>query len=341
MKILIWAMARALGDGVVYSGCPREIKKIYPDAQVDLFCTRMHAAAFKGNPYIDNIYYFNTYNKPFSKITRTKIYLNPLMQLKNLLKARREKYDIVIDVDSSYKWQNRFMIKFLMGGGFRGENRILSGKFRKNNKYKYNRDFLQKVYTNLYDEDKGSAFSVIFDNHNVDCKYELFIPKEKEDKAINYYKDIAKGNKIIIFNGEGSKMSISSSKITDTLTSILNKYPQYYIFIIGYSDYYEKYKTIIDTINNPRLHITYKTDILDTFALIKHANLLISVDTALIHIASAVGTNVCEIISYGMDEYLIGLPAFVEYVLCANKESNYNINGYSIDEVIKAIEKLI
>ena len=29
MKILIWAMARALGDGVIYTGYPRKIKKIY------------------------------------------------------------------------------------------------------------------------------------------------------------------------------------------------------------------------------------------------------------------------------------------------------------------------
>ena len=116
MKILIWAMARALGDGVIYTGYPREIKKIYPDAEIHIFSTKMYAAAFKNNPNVDKFYFFNTYNKPFNKITRTKIFLNPVFHLKNLLKARHEKYDILIDVDSSYKWSNRFMIRFIMGG---------------------------------------------------------------------------------------------------------------------------------------------------------------------------------------------------------------------------------
>lgn len=40
MKILIWAMARALGDGVIYTGYPREIKKIYPDAEIHIFSTK-------------------------------------------------------------------------------------------------------------------------------------------------------------------------------------------------------------------------------------------------------------------------------------------------------------
>lgn len=50
-----------------------EIKTIYTNARIHIFCAKMHAVAFKGNPHIDKIYYFNTYSKPFNKITRTKI----------------------------------------------------------------------------------------------------------------------------------------------------------------------------------------------------------------------------------------------------------------------------
>ncbi len=342
MKILIWAMARALGDGVNNTGYPREIKRVYPEAQVDLFCTRMHAAAFKGNPYIDNIYYFNTYNKPFSKITRTKIYLNPLMQMKNLLKARREKYDIVIDVDSSYKWQNRFMVKFIMGGGLQYSTRHIVGKLKTNNKRKYSKNKLLKTYTILTDEKDGSTYTYF--NKNIDCLAhdELFIPIEKEDKAINFYKQNTRhNNKVIIFNGEGSDKSISSSKTIDTLTAILDKYPEYYIFILGYNNYYEKYKEIIDTINNPRLQMTYKTDILDTFALLKYANLLISVDTALIHIASAFHINICEIISRLQKGYYVASPKHSKCIVCENKEKYHTLDGYHIDEVVTAVKQLI
>ena len=148
-------------------------------------------------------------------------------------------------------------------------------------------------------------------------------------------------DKIIIFNGEGSDKSLSNDKIVETLTKLINTYPEYHFFIIGYSDYIEKYQLIAKDINSPHLHITYKTDIQDTFALIQAADLLISVDTALVHIASAVGTNVCEIISYGKKDYVIGTPRFVEFIQCANKTQEYNQNGFDIDDVINAISKLI
>lgn len=343
MKVLIWAMARALGDGVIYTGYPREIKKIYPDAEVHIFCTKMHAAAFKNNPYVDKFYFFNTYNKPFNKITRTKIFLNPIFHIKNLLKARREKYDILIDVDSSYKWSNRFMIKFIMGGGLFSSkpNGAIAGKFKENNKYKYDKEFLYKTYTHLFSSDEGSAYSIISRDIDKNNQYELYIHKDKENRAKKYFKSIAGNNKIIIFNGEGSDKNISSSKISDTLKHLLNHFPNYHIFILGYSAYLDKYTEIVNTINNPNLHITYKTDIQDTCALIKAADLLISVDTSLIHIASAVGTNVCEIVSYGMKGNTVGKPNFVDYIICECNSDTFDLDKYNIDDVIDATSKLI
>lgn len=342
MKILIWVMGRALGDGIIYTGYVREIKKLYPDAQLDIFCTKMHAAAFKNNPYVDNFYYFNTYNKPFSKITRTKIYLNPLMHLKNLIRARKQKYDIVIDVDSSYKRSNLFMVKFIMGKNYKKENRILAGRFKENNKYGYTKEKLLKIYTHLYSPSEGSAYTYIFKDNKFDEQYELFINEDSVKKAVDYYNKTAGTSKKIIFNGEGSDKSISSEKITSTLNALLEKYPDYHFYIIGYNAYYDKYSKIVNDINNERLKITYKTSIQDTFALIKYADLLISVDTALIHIASAVGTNVCEIISLGRKDYLVGKPKFVDFIVCENKaNNNFDLDGYDINDVLDATGKLI
>lgn len=344
MKILIWAMARALGDGIIYSGYPKEIKKLYPEAQLDIIATKVHAKALDNNPYIDNIYHFNTYNKPFTRITRTKIYLNPLFHIKNLLKLRKQKYDIVIDVDSSYKWSNLFMIKFIMGKNYKQENRILSGKYRKNNKYKYDENFLLKTYTHLFGDTQSgggnSAFSVLDKDIDSKIKYDIYIQENNLKKAENYFNSIT-DNKKIIFNGDGSDKSISKEKITDTLKTILNTFPEYHIFILGYDGYLQKYTEILNTVNSNRLHITYKTSIEDIKALIKYADLLISIDTSLIHIASALNTNVCEIVSYGKKGNCVGVPRFVKYKICESKSNVFNLDLYSIDEVIDAIKELI
>lgn len=344
MKILIWAMARALGDGITSSGYPKEIKKIYPDAQLDIIATRAHIAAIKNNPHIDNIYTFNTYDKPFSRITRTKIYINPLFHIKNLLKLRKQKYDIIIDVDSSYKWSNLFMIKFIMGKNYKQENRILSGKYRKNNKYKYDENFLLKTYTHLFGDTQSggghSAFSVLDKDIDSKIKYDIYIQEDNLKKAENYFNSIT-NNKKIIFNGDGSDKSISKEKITDTLKTILNTFPEYHIFILGYDGYLQKYTEILNNISSERLHITYKTSVEDIKALIKYADLLISIDTSLIHIASALGTNVCEIVSYGKKGNFVGKPKYVDYIICESKTNEFNLDLYDNNEVIDAVKKLI
>lgn len=339
MKILVWAMARALGDGVNHTGYIKQLKKIYPDAQVDLFCTKMHAAAFKNNPYVDNFYYFNTYNKPFSKITRTKIYLNPLMQMKNLIKARKQKYDILVDVDSSYKVSNQFMVKFIMGKDYKKENRLLIGKYRNKYKHKISKEKLLHTYTHVVDENNGSTYTFFQDDFDRIVRDELFITEDKLNKAFNYYTAF-NATKKIIFNGEGSDKTISSKKIKSTLLDVLKAYPDYHIFILGYKAYMDKYVEICNELNHCNIHITYETSIEDTFALVKYADLLISVDTALVHIASALNIKVCEILLHGIKDNYPAFPKYVEYEICECDKS-LGLDGYSDDDIIKAVSKLI
>lgn len=186
----------------------------------------------------------------------------------------------------------------------------------------------------------NSAFSVLDKDIDSKIKYDIYIQENNLKKAENYFNSIT-DNKKIIFNGDGSDKSISKEKITDTLKTILNTFPEYHIFILGYDGYLQKYTEILNTVNSNRLHITYKTSVEDTKALIKYADLLISIDTSLIHIASALNTNVCEIVSYGKKGNCVGVPRFVKYKICESKSNVFNLDLYSIDEVIDAIKELI
>lgn len=342
MKILIWTMARALGDGIMLSGYPRQIKKIYPDSQLDIMCTKMHAAALKNNPFIDNIYLFNTYNKFFSNVPRTKIFFNPLFHFPNLIKLKKQQYDILIDTDTSHKWNNLFMIKFILGANYIAKGKQLSGKLYTANIKYY--DKLSKIYTFLAKDwslgEYKTAYSVIDTDIDNNAASELFISSDKENKAIQYYQNKCGNCKKIIFNGEGSDKTISSSRIITTLKNILSAFPLYHIFILGYNAYYDKYYDIISQINSDRVHITYKTDIQDTMALIKYADLLISVDTSLIHIASAVSTKVCEIISYGKKNYVPILPYRTDYKICESQSNCFDLDAYVDTDILNSIKEL-
>ena len=93
------------------------------------------------------------------------------------------------------------MIRFIMGGGITSSKLYgaVAGKFRENNKYKYDKKFLYKTYTHLFSSFEGSAYSIINPDIDKYDKYELYIPKHKENKAREYFKQTADNDKIIIF----------------------------------------------------------------------------------------------------------------------------------------------
>lgn len=378
LKVLIFSRSRALGDGIFLSGYPKIIKELYPEAVIDVFCTKMHAVAYMGNPDINKIYYFRTYKKPFNRIVRQKIFNSPIFQLKNMIKARRENYDIFIDVDSDLHLYNRFMVRFIMRAflsrshlaqnnmplkeGLAKGKRFIVGR-NIPNKYKVTPDDMRKLYTHLFGYDKfldkkavdfskpfeslpesrwlGSSFNIFQEGIDDIAKYWLYLDEAALKKAEEYYSSIVpQGKRIIIFNGEGSDKSISSQRVMQVLISLLED-SENYIFILGYFAYYDKYESIVKEINNPRLNITYKTSIADTFALISKAQLLISVDTAVIHIASAFSVPIVEILSYKLKDNQVGMPRFTDYRLVICKSDTFDLDSFDLEELSQAATALL
>lgn len=335
MKILIWNMGRALGDGVMSTGYPSFIKKIYPDAKIDLFCTKLHSNAFFNNPHINNIFLFKTVNKN-TNMPRTKIIMNPLSQLHCLKLAKQEQYDIIIDTSTVNSFFNRFMLKFIAS-----KNTKIYGMINPSKKHIKKQKKLLSFYTELYDTCSYEIFDKdIFQK----ARFELFCSKESLDKAKEYFDEYkqSSNNKIIIFNGEGSARTINSAKIIDTMKYLCNKFREYHFFFLGYEKSFDKYNAILEHVNMPNLHITYNTTVEDTASLISLADLLISVDTALIHIAAAVNTKVCEIVgSKNIKNYYPGIPRFIKYELVVSKSDKYDLNNFEPLDVLNSINNLI
>ncbi len=333
MKILIWNMGRAIGDGIMSSGYPSFIKKKHPEAEIDLFCTKLHSLAFFNNPHINNIFLFKTKSKN-THMPRSKIIMNPLRQLKNLIFARKRKYDIIIDTSSVNSFLNRFMVKFISSK----ETKI----YGRTDPSKNTKARLKKLSA-FYDGVYASCSYEIFDKDIFNkAKYELFCSKEKENKAFEFLKPYIRQNKtIIIFNGEGSNRTISLEKMKSTCNYLINNNLNIHIFFLKYGQVYNKYAKIIEELNSSNIHMTYKTDIEDTACLIKYANILLSVDTSVIHIASAMGTKVIEIINSNKKKnYYPGFPRFVEYEIIYSDNEEGNLDNYNNEEVLKAVEKI-
>ena len=338
MKILLWNMTRALGDGIIHSGYPEEIKKLFPDAEIHLFSTKMHSAAYINNTNIDKVYHFRTYNRKKFNVIRTKILMFPLFQIKNLVKARNERYDLILDIESQFRWENFWMIKFISRKSKISKTfaffRTSSKRTDKDRKY------MEKIYSKVYVDE--SIYQGISEKLNKTVYNKLYISQNVENRAIEFYNTINynKDLKIVIFNGEGSDKSISENKIVDTINYLLDSRDDILILVLSYVNYYNKYKKIIDIVNNDRFCLTYNTSIEDTFALVKHADLVITLDTAILHIADTFFIPICEIINYNKKDYFPTKPRFSKYEIIESIGID-NLNNFKSENLLNFINNLL
>lgn len=85
MKILVIQM-KFIGDVLATSIICNNLKKIYPNSQIDFLVYPFTKPVIENNPNIDTIVFFEEKNR------KSKIEL-----IKFLLKIRKENYDIIID----------------------------------------------------------------------------------------------------------------------------------------------------------------------------------------------------------------------------------------------------
>ncbi len=302
MRILVYNQHRALGDGVFFTGYYKALKEKYNDIEIDIYCTPMHANALKNNPYISNIYYFKNYYKPWKTVRQEKIIYNVFIQKYwggALKKAAKNNYDYILDIDSHYNKANLKMLKYL-------KNNTSAKLIAKKNPKSSN--LSSKKLFDYFTE--GYPFE-FFDIMEIPLP-ELYVSEENNRKAADYFKSYKKeGIYNIIINGEGSGLkSLSTDEITDITKALLDNFNNINIFFMGYDGkgVIDKYTNIIHATEKNRVFLTYKTNVEDSFAFVKNADIIISVDTAIIHIATAVHTKFIEICGYATKDYSPVLP---------------------------------
>ncbi|MCS2151591.1 lipopolysaccharide heptosyltransferase family protein [Scandinavium goeteborgense] len=116
-------------------------------------------------------------------------------------------------------------------------------------------------------------------------------PIVDNDAFIEQYLSTYTDKKIIVINPFASvgERSLSLSEL-EKLTDLISKNEKVHIFIVGEKKKLEKIKT-----NNPSVSICIFNSLWDTVSLIKKSDLVISVDTAIVHIACAANKKLIAI----------------------------------------------
>lgn len=274
-KILIVQTA-FLGDVILTLPMLQSIKKNFPDSSIDFLCIPGTAGVLKNNPYLSEVVMYDKRNsgiKGFAKLVR---------------KLKSKKYDFLISPHRSYRTS---VISYLSSAGqtISFQNSSLN--------------FLYDVITN-YD---GSVHEIkrnlnllkaIGIEENEIVRPELFPGEGDKEKAESFFKgkNISSQDKIIAI-APGSVWFTKRFpaekfvKVCDLLNDDLHKI----ILIGGHADRFVSEFILKNSLNKNIIDATGNFSILESAELIRRSDLLITNDSAPLHIANAVGTKVIAI----------------------------------------------
>ena len=316
-----------IGDMVVNSLMFREIKKVYPNIKIGVVARGAAIDIIKDNPNVDKIY---EYHKDRKKIKDLALIIE------------EEKYDLLIDFSEMLRVNQMMLINLCRARFNIGLDRkewklfdlsIESGKDFKWTEHITNRYLAYLVRLGLKRE-------------NIDISYDIYLKEEKKYK--DFFNKIKESKKLIL-NPYGASKHKSFS--VETLEKIINylQDKDIAIILVYFGDKYKELEFLEKKYSN--IYIPKNiVSILDTTLLISASNYVVSPDTSIVHIASALNKKILTVYppkggKYGVD-HLVWAPKseYNKVIFCKDKTGTYDeidINTFNFDEMKEEVLNLI
>ena len=283
-KILFLRYDAKIGDYIITSWIYREIKKQRPDIQIDVVGISKNEKLFLNNKSIDKFYKLKKSKKLFMYFLAKKL--------------RVEDYDVLIDPTEVLRNRDLFFIKNINAkinfGYDKGNVNLFSKSINKNSKTMV--DVYKEILENL-------GFC------NLDSNYEVPINVSSEKKIDEYLKS-NRIDKYIAMNffGAGKRRKFTPKKATELIVKVRNEYPEHKIIILNSpKDKKALFKIIkrikcLDSNSNIFYNEDFKT-IYDAISLINKSDIVITPDTAVVHIAKGLKKNIIAFYSENKENY--------------------------------------
>lgn len=280
-RILFLRYDDKIGDMVVTTMMFREIKKKYPNCKIDIVLKTKSDCIIDENPYIGNIYRYKKNILKDYKLSRV---------------LKKNNYDLVFSFVEKMRGKEMFFIKNISAKAYIGVNR----KDYKYFKYSVNQ-YLNEHITMRYK--KMLEFIKIDD---ISDKYELYLNKESEKKVESFFSNYSEINqkKIICINPYGASKyrQIRMDKLEEIVSVILKKIDNVNLTFIFPPNKKLELEYFVNKLNDKRVSLFQGIEtIKDSISIINKSDLIISPDTSIVHIASALEKN--QIAIYEQDYY--------------------------------------
>lgn len=314
-KILFMHSRYFIGDAIVSTG----IYKILKDNNytVDILAAPNNKIIFDLN------------NKDLNKIFILKKGIINLF--KTAFKLKKEKYDLVIDLNPKITRLEFLLIKTI------NAKSVLSFDERDMNLFNVNMIALKKntSFDKIHIINRYKAILDLFDIKNADLNYLLPVPKEIENEVEKFLKaNSTKKYICIVPFGSFAGKNMTNNQINKIVYFINKHYPDYRIIFIGLPKEVEIFKALPNSICNPFKNFT------NSIELIRKSNLVISTDTSLVHVASAYKKSIIAIYRNRKQtlKWTPNNPNAIT-IIGKDKDTIENINPNKINEKIVEILK--
>lgn len=344
-NILIISLLR-IGDTVVTTPAIRAIKERLPDVNLTMVILPVAYPVLKNNPFISSLIIYD----------KDKIRKNPIIEFYKFIKIIRKKYyELGIVMDYSFRSS---LIAYLSGAPIRvGYNWLNKGfllthklslpkwvhrpgwLFKDDNSFFSEIDLKLKIIESLGIKAKDKTPQIFIDEK--DRKFVEKFLKENEISEEDLLIGLHPGANEVSYRWN----SLSFAKLAE----ILNTEYKAKIVITGGKKDENLGKEIVDLTNIPIISVCGKFSLEETFALIERLNLLISVDTGITHIASAL--KIPTIVLFGPGDPRIWRPYGNNHLLiqkdieCIACKSPYCMNSkhycmelIKVEDVLEAVK---
>ena len=316
-----------IGDMIVNSLMFREIKKFYPNIKIGVVARGAAIDIIKNNANVDKIYEYHKDRKKIKDLA---------------LEIKKEKYDLLIDFSEMLR-VNQMMLINLCGARFnigldRKEWKLFDLSIESDKDFKWTEHITNRYLAYLV--------KLGLKRENIDISYDICL---KEEKKYDDFFNRIKESKKLILNPYGASKHKSFS--IETLEKIINylKDKNIAIILVYFEDKYKELEFFKKKYSN--VYIPENIDnILDTTLLIKKSDYVVSPDTSIVHIASALNKKMITVYppkggKYGVD-HLVWAPKseYNKVIFCKDKTGTYDeidINTFNFDEMKEEILNLI
>ena len=291
-KILVIRFS-SLGDIILATGLFRELKKLFPDAEIDFLSSTTFGSICANNPHINDLMLLNR--------SAGKSELNKLVKI-----CQSNKYDLILDAHRSLR-SRLFIFKYFNGFPFFKKTKVL-----KIDKRSWQRNLLLNFKINVLKNhiSQREAFLNMLEDYcdptKLNSSTELFSGKSEQKKISGIIEEHQLQGKSVIAIGP-SASSVGKCWPKEYFLELIQAlYKMDHIIVIlgGKEDLEPTW--LCDNLDRKPINLAGQLSFLESAEFLRHTRLAVSNDSAIVHLAEAVQKPAVSIFGPTVKEFGFG-----------------------------------